>query len=358
MVVEGQQQEAELVSVELDVLEEVIVPVFLLIVKLDEGPRTLVISRVHDYFLSREYRQMSTTQNAPSGNTAGSGQIAAAVKTNNVQVSLRVNVEVSGNVEIFTESGNAVNNVVNCNVTLPPATLYTGPTVAVLEFWEPSGARGDISGAVAGQTAGAGQGGSQLTNPSALHTSLTTSLASIIAGAMDASAASPFNGYSADTRYTRFDSFGDLALGAHAHYLFGHVAATSAIDNDLALINYFKNNDSGSAQIATLLVAALKALSDSNASGIVRQVISQDPSRASGQDNNQLVPDVHQGLLFAAGDVVYMQVNIKQPSLSSTLINPSNSAVPGAGSATALPAGSRSAFPADGAQFTLKITLA
>jgi hypothetical protein len=172
---------------------------------------------------------------------------------------------------------------------------------------------------------------------------------------MDASAAAPFNGYTSNSNYTSYASFGELALAAHGHYLFGHVAATAAIDNDLALVNYFKNNTAGSAQIATALNAAIQALSDANASTIVRQVISQDPSRATGQDNNQLVPDVHQGLLFAAGDVVYMQVTIHQPSISS---GSTSSGAPGAGSANNLPSSSAAAFPASGAQFTLKITLA
>lgn len=291
---------------------------------------------------------MSTINDGASGNAPDAGQLTAPVKTNSVYVSLRVNVDVSGNVDIFTTAGNQVNNVVDCDVLLPCGDLYTGPTDAVLEFWEPSGARGDISGAVAGVSST-----SILAGPSTLA-SLVTDLAAIINGGMDASAAAPFDNYTADSNYTRYDNFGELSLAAHAHYLFGHPAATTAIDNDLALVNYFKGNDANSAQIATLLNAAIQALSDADATGIVRQVISQDPSRASGQDNNERVPDVHQGLLFAAGDVVYMQVTIHQPSISSG----SATGAPGAGSANNLPAGSAAAFPASGAQFTLKITLA
>jgi len=334
------------------VVVDVIAPVFLLSVKPDELPRTLVISKVADFFLTRKYRQMSTTNAGASGNTAGSGQITSPVKTNNVQVSLRVNVDVSGNVDVFTTTGNQVNNVVVCAQTLAHGDLYTSPTNAILEFWEPSDRRGDISGAVAG---GAGAG-SLLSAPTTLA-SLVTDLAAVILGAMDASGAAPFNAasYVANSQHRSFDNFGELALAAHAHYLFGHVAATTAIDNDLALINYFKGNTgSGDAQIATLLKNALQALSAADATTIVKQVISQDPSRATGQDNNALVPDVHQGLLFASGDIVYMQVTIKQPSITSG----SSSAAPGAGSSNNLPSGSGSAFPSGGAVFTLKITLA
>ena len=45
---------------------------------------------------------MSTTNGGASGNAAGDGRISAPVMTNNVQVSLRVNVDVSGNVDVFT----------------------------------------------------------------------------------------------------------------------------------------------------------------------------------------------------------------------------------------------------------------
>ena len=293
---------------------------------------------------------MSTTNAGARDNVAGSGQITAPVKTNNVQVSLRVNVDVSGNVDVFTVAGNTVNNVVVCAQTLPRGDLYTSPTNAILEFWEPSDRRGDISGAVAGKSAS----GSLLSAPTTLQ-SLVTDLAAVIAGSMDASGAAPFNGatYATNPQHRSFDNFGELALGAHAHYLFGHVSATTAIDNDIALVNYFKDNDGGKAQIATALKDALQALSAADATIIVKQVISQDPSRATGQDNNALVPDVHQGLLFASSDVIYMQVTIRQPSITSG----SSSAAPGAGSANNLPSGSASAFPSAGAQFTLKITL-
>ena len=300
---------------------------------------------------------MSTTNDGASGNAAGSGQIPTPVKTNNVQVSLRVNVDVSGNVDVFTTSGNTVNNVVVCSVPLAHGNLYDSSKNAVFEFWEPSNARGDISGAVAGSTSGAGQGSSTLPRPTTLLLSLVTGLAAIIDGSMDASGAAPFNAaaYAANSQHRSFDNFGELALAAHGHYLFGHVAATAAIDNDLALVNYFKNNSAGSAQIATALKEAIQALSDANATTIVRQVISQDPSRATGQDNNELTPDVHQGLLFAAGDVIYLQVTIHQPSISTA----SSGAAPvaGGGSTGNLPAGSSAAFPSSGAQFTLKITL-
>ena len=82
----------------------------------------------------------------------------------------------------------------------------------------------------------------------------------------------------------------------------------------------------------------------------MRQVLSQDPSRASGQDNNELPPDVHQGLLFAAGDVIYLEVKINQPAITQGNNTPSTPA-------TQMPSTASNAFPSGGAAFTLKITL-
>lgn len=293
------------------------------------------------------------TQAAASGNTVV-GTLPIAAKTNSVSVSLRVSVGVSGDVDIFTSGGVTVNNVVACEINVPHTDLYSSATNAVFEFWEPSGARGDISGAVAGMLSSLnGQGYARLAEPSALHTSLETDLASVIAGGMDASGAAPFSTYKGveNGAYTHYSNFGELALGAHAYYLFGHPAATSAIDNDLALIAHFRDNDSSTkAQVAKKLVAAIKALPDATATAIVRQVLSQDPSRASGQDNNELPPDVHQGLLFAAGDVIYLEVKINQPAITQGNNTPSTPA-------TQMPSASSTAFPTGGAAFTLKITL-
>jgi hypothetical protein len=302
---------------------------------------------------------MSTAANtigAPSGNSASAGQTPLPVKTNIVSVSLRVNVGVSGDVEIFTTSGQAVNNVVECAGHVTVDSLYDSSQNAVFEFWEPSSDPGTITGcvsradrmAVPGQTGGL----SKLNTPGTLLDNLNTSLAAVINSAMDASNAAPFDKYNGSTDYTNFNNFGELALAAHAYYLFGHPAATAAIDNDIALRNYFNTNDttlpSTSANIAHLLRLAVMAISDTDAEGIVRQVISQDPSRAAGQDNNQLTPDVHQGLLFAADDVIYVSVTLNEPSISQG--SPSTP-----GPATQMPGGAK--FPAGGAQYTLRITL-
>ena len=49
---------------------------------------------------------------------------------------------------------------------------------------------------------------------------------------------------------------------------------------------------------------------------IVNQVIGQDANRAKDQDNNAILPGVRQKLLFAAGDTVYMTINVKYPTVT------------------------------------------
>lgn len=297
---------------------------------------------------------MSTAANTigvPADNAAGGGHTPLPVATNSVQVSLRVNVDVSGNVEIFTTTGQAVNNVVVCAAQVSAASLYDSSVNAVFEFWEPSTDLGTISGSVsrADQASATGQSStSQLNRPTSLYTSLVTDLVSVLGDTMDASNAAPFNAYNGNDDYTTHDTFGDLALAAHAYYLFGHPAATAAISNDTALVNYFNGNtgNASTANIPNLLRSAIQALSDENATGIARQVISQDPSRASGQDNNELTPDLHQGLLFAENDVIYVSVTLQEPSITGQTIG---------GPATQMPGGAK--FPTGGAQFTLRIVL-
>jgi hypothetical protein len=49
---------------------------------------------------------------------------------------------------------------------------------------------------------------------------------------------------------------------------------------------------------------------------IARQVIGQDASRAMDQDNNVPAPDVRQALKFIAGDIIYMNIKLKQPTVT------------------------------------------
>jgi hypothetical protein len=206
-------------------------------------------------------------------------------------------------------------------VDLPASSLYTDGSGGIIEFWEPSGGSSAIEACISAADADV-----PASDSASLHargfdahaTDLTSGLGDVILGGQNAAAAAPFNSarYAGTAEYQSFATFGDLVLGLYAHHLFGHVAATAAIDNDAALVAYMNSNDGGNAEIATNLVAALRAITAPVAKAIVSQVLSQDPGRASTLDNNQAQNDNHQALLFAPGDTVYVQIQVAAPTLS------------------------------------------
>jgi hypothetical protein len=229
---------------------------------------------------------------------------------NNVKVDLNVSIDASGNVEVFGQAEPTVSNLVVCAQTLPVTDLYVSDAAnqSLIKFWEPSGALGDISGAVVTAFA------------ISKATAFTTDLNAVVNGSMDASGATPFNdagaGYTSTSQYYTHSSFGRLALSAYAHYLFGHVAATAAITNDAAFISAMNGEGATDAKLASRLVTALSSKDAAAITAIVKQVIGQDAERAMGQDNNKLAPDVQQNLKFYAGDIIYMNINLKAPVVS------------------------------------------
>lgn len=226
---------------------------------------------------------------------------------NNVKVDLNVSIDASGNVEVFGQAEPTVSNLVVCAQTLPVTDLYVGDGAnqSLIKFWEPSGAIGDISGAVVPAFA------------VSKATAFTTDLNAVVNGSMDASGATPFGGYKTQNlNYYTHSSFGRLALSAYAHYLFGHVAATAAITNDAAFISAMNGEGASDAKLASRLVTALSSKDAAAITAIVKQVIGQDAERAKDQDNNKLAPDVQQNLKFYAGDIIYMNINLKAPEVS------------------------------------------
>ena len=256
-----------------------------------------------------------------TANDGPSSTVPAAVfASNRIIVNLHANIDVQGNVNMVSSSGETLNDVVVCAVDLSASALYTDASSGVIEFWEVSGARAAIEACIS-----AADADFPTSDDARLHArgfdvhaaDLTTELDNVVNGGQNAAAAAPFNGPRyADPEYQNFASFGDLVLGLYAHHLFGHVAATAAIDNDTALVAYMNSNDAGGAQISTKLVAALRAIKAAVAKAIVSQVLSQDPGRASSVDNNQPQNNNHQALLFAPGDTVYVQVQVLAPTLS------------------------------------------
>lgn len=195
------------------------------------------------------------------------------------------------------------------------------------------------------------------------------------------------------------NGFGRLALMAYSHYIMGHVQATAAITNDKQFIqnmlslkdttsitaeslslqetNYkYEVNASDSlmrigdydpsqkpwnvtestadANLAARLVKKLITENiDANGdaiisktsevvsnptkvANIVKQVIGQDASRATDDDNNKYIPEASGLLKFYANDVIYVSISLKTPEITigngqqiqpltlSSLYNPSD----------------------------------
>jgi len=264
-----------------------------------------------------------------------------------VTVDLIASIDISGNVQVFSTSGTTIYDVVVCSEPLAASALYTNNTTGILEFVEPSGERGTIRGAVSSPNSVGSL--HTLDGWTSLRNGVNSGLHTVTTGVIDASNSRPFDGYTTDEKYYKFASFGDLVLAMYANYLFGHPAATAAIANDEALVAYINNNATG-ARLGFNLAAAIENLSDADATTIVRQVISQDPNRALGQDNNALAPEVHQALEFVGGDTIYLTIVVQAPSISL--------------SATGAPTGSEAvnlttagAYPVSAPSFTLQITL-
>uniref|UniRef100_A0A6C0AQD1 Uncharacterized protein n=1 Tax=viral metagenome TaxID=1070528 RepID=A0A6C0AQD1_9ZZZZ len=253
--------------------------------------------------------------NVQTANNPGiSGEDAGALKANKrVIVNLRTSINVQGDVDLVSASGELLNNVVVAQVDLSASALYADASHGVIEFWETSGTRGTISACISKSA----NSSAQYDGFTGLESDLSGGLHGVINGQLNAIAAAPFNAvaYSA-AEYNTFASLGDMVLGLYAHYLFGHVAATAAIDNDAALVAYMNGSDSAGAQVGKNLTAALGALPSSSAKAIANQVISQDPSRTRGQDNNEAQDPVHQALMFAPGDIVYVQIAVDEPIIT------------------------------------------
>ena len=220
-------------------------------------------------------------------------------ETKKVVVNFNVNVDASGNVEVFGQGLPDAPNPVVCAVNLPVADLYGSDANAVFEFQEPASALGTR---VARRT----QAGWTKAED------LRADLNSIINGTMDASGAIPFNDakYASTEEYYKHETFGRLALSMYAHYLFGHVAATAAITNDQPFMDNMNGNTEGTALLGKGLKDAVVNMSDADVLAIVEQVLGQDASRAKDQDNNEVAPDVWQALKFYADDVVYVQITV------------------------------------------------
>jgi hypothetical protein len=299
-----------------------------------------------------------------SGNPDISGADLGVAKANNrVTVNLHASLNVAGDVDLIASSGEVLSNVVFAAIDLSASHLFADASSGVIEFWETSGNRGTIRACISAAGKSGEDGHEALyTGFTDLEADLSGGLHGVINGSLDAAAAAPFNAAAYTlAEYNTFASLGDMVLALYSHYLFGHVAATAAIDNDAALVSYINGSGSANAAVGQGLAAALGALPASTVRQIARQVLSQDPSRARAQDNNTVDNDEHQVLIFAPGDIVYVQVAVDAPTVNHDRsdANGDNGAALSTGEARAPGASNLvgSAYPTASPSFAIRINL-
>jgi hypothetical protein len=304
----------------------------------------------------RIYELPAPTSSAPSSSSVSSSVPSMnGVAGRNITVDLNVTVDANGTLEVFGESAPTLENIVYPEYKMDVKALYDiSDDSGLIEFWEPSIALGKIAVAYANEK----QAKAKL---------VAQELQKVLVDRMDATLATPFNDakYKINgipiTEYIKHRDFGRLALASHAHYIFGHQAATSAITNDKVFIeNMLSINDKGQDQtspldrynawtkltsIATdvenwdstesktdanlalrlaklictkLVTAYADDATNADLGKIVAQVIGQDATRAMSQDNNQLAPDMRQKLRFYPGDKIVVSITLNKPDVILT----------------------------------------
>jgi hypothetical protein len=267
-----------------------------------------------------------------SAASAASASVTPAPAPHNITVNMNIAVSPSGTIEIFGQPAPVVPaDIIDANVDLSASTLYSLDN-SLIEFWEPSSARGTRLAELATME---GRNWKKLTR------SLANGIQDCLEGEIDVSGAQPFNlsKYSAIPEYKKVANFGELALRTYAHYTLGHIDATAAITNDVAFVTamlsghrydaaelaYVLGDDfsgvaAGTKANADIARSLVKALADKKSNPtavleIAEQVLGQDASRAMDADNNMLLPDKRQGLKFIAGDVIYMTIKLQTPEV-------------------------------------------
>jgi hypothetical protein len=271
---------------------------------------------------------------------------------NPVTVNLNVEVDASGEIRVFGQQGITLENVIKAWIKLPVRALYdvsgysnNGILNSMFEFWEHSDAIGTRVATLSGRAVQNDTSTSDGRDYTKMHKKLVMDIQSVLEGPFDCIDATPFSNYT-NENYTTQQHFGRLALSAYVHYLFGHVAATAAVTNDMSFMDAmlsrinvsstepgtFKyanvNNvpnplltndgDISDANIAMRLVKAICTKTDEQIIDIIEQVLGQDAARAMDQDNNALAPGIRQALRFIAGDRIYFNIRLLPPYVTVT----------------------------------------
>lgn len=230
-----------------------------------------------------------------------------------VEVNLNVNADATGSVSVFGQAKATITNPVVATAKLLVTDLYNASasgSKSLFQFQEPADRSAREGKVITGFN----------TDSTILSGHLNDILCASGAESLDASGALPFSGYSGVAAYQKFSSFGELVLAMYAHDLFGHVAATAAIDNDQTVVDKVNANAdaTGNNRLGYNLATAIYGMGTTAATAVVNQVIGQDAARAKDQDNNLLAPDTWQDLKWYKDDIIYVSVTVKAPTVTVT----------------------------------------
>jgi hypothetical protein len=317
------------------------------------------------YEISGNVTSSGSGSGSGSGTGTGTGSGTGANMVNGripIEINLNVTIDTSGSLTIFGSQPETVSNIIVSQTTMPVDSLYDG-SGGLIEFWEPSNQLGNINVSLYNSVAGGYQ---------ATTKKLAAGFHKVLSHAFDCSGATPYYGIYNNVHYYEHSDFGRVSLSTYAHYLFGHVAATAAITNDIGFMKNMLSLSDGAGDSAvgatgvasdrisawkhkamvdasnvqqwnttfstmdanlavrlayavvskglnvdgSINVSDISGATSSTLSNIVKQVLGQDASRAMGQDNNELSPDVKQLLRFYAGDIIYVQIRLPKPVVS------------------------------------------
>jgi hypothetical protein len=292
---------------------------------------------------------------------------------NSISVNFNVLIDADSNISVLGETAPTVTNVVTATYNMPVTALYDPDNnIGLIEMWEPADVPGDIKVTLAGiSDTGVGNN----INPGVYETAirrLAVEFQKVLVNSLDCSQAIPYNDakYAGVSEYTLQRDFGRLALGTFAHYMFGHVDATVAITNDVAFVKNMLSIDAGEvdetsggpaarynawrfkdyvndtsaplydwqgaidyvdpsdANLAQRLAHSIylkgadgvpslvSTATNSSLAYIVKQVIGQDAQRTKMVDGSERTRDYHQLLRFYAGDIIYVNIKLKKPSVT------------------------------------------
>ena len=184
-------------------------------------------------------------------------------------VNMNIEIDAENNISVFGEKPIVPENTISASYKIPVDSLYDNVnTKGLIEFWEPVDAQGDIRVELAHTALCGGEDSYKET-----AVKLVNEIERCLCDKFDCGNAKPFNDakYNMNTTYTTQRDFGRVALGTLAHFLFGHVDATSAITNDVAFIQ-------------NMLSLTLGTASEKESAAINEDVTTGPPARFAAYD--------------------------------------------------------------------------